>query len=219
MISDYEHPYLTVDCVLLRFNNKCLEVLLIRQKETGKVALPGGFMDIDKCLDETVIHKVKEKTNVDGFYMEQLKTFDALDRDKRDRIVTVAYLALTDNSNKHELKQNVKWCPIHNQKINWNDEQINFEEMAFDHGLILKEALQRLKNKIWYSDLLGYLLPEQFILRDIQSLCEHIEGKTLLNFRRNISEKIRQTGKIATSKITGGRPAVYLEWIFSKERK
>lgn len=215
MISQHEHPYLTVDCVLLRFNGKNLDVLLMRQDKTNKIILPGGFMDIDKLLEETVIQKVKEKTNVGGFYMEQLKTFDALNRDERGRIVTVAYLALTDNSKNYELKGSAKWCPILNNNIIWDGIQINFEKMAFDHGLILAEALLRLKNKIWYSDLLGYLLPSKFLLRDIQSLCEHIESKTLLNFRRRIYTRIRATGEMADSNVTGGRPAAWYEWIFT----
>lgn len=48
-----------------------------------KWALPGGFVDIKKRLEEGANRKLKEKTGIDNVYTEQLYTFGDVDRDRK----------------------------------------------------------------------------------------------------------------------------------------
>jgi len=201
MLSDYQHPYVTVDGVVLRFQNARLEVLLVT-RDDGKIALPGGFLDIDKTLDEALEQKVFQKTGIKGFYMEQLKTYDALDRDPRGRILSVAYLAfLNKQTDDSELPDDVRWCPIIGNGSAW--------ELAFDHEQILADGLQRLKNKFFYSDLPGYLLQAEFTALEGKELWGCLSGHSTFNVHRFFNPRTIETGKTAETK---GRPAALLRW-------
>ena len=222
MISEYKHPYVTVDAVILRFAREGLEVLLLKRDDNNKVALPGGFMDIDKTLEETLTAKVSQKTNLSRFYFEQLKTFDSINRDERERIVSIAYLCLVNKLDGSKLPNNVRWCPVHANllskdvpKIMWLKTEVPFHELAFDHGEILTEALRRLKNKIWYSDLAGYLLPKEFTTTQVKALWGCVEGRPVQNPSRIVDSRTVPTGEMIS---TGGRPAIALNWNWKRNK-
>lgn len=212
-IKSYDHPYLTVDGVILRYFQKHLEVLLLhRQGEYPGWALPGGFVNIDQIAEDTLRRKVKEKTDFEIGHAEQLKTYDALDRDPRGRIISMAYLCLTHNEDESGL-----WFQIDSKekKLTNGEASISFSDLCFDHGEILEDALIRLKGKLWWSDLPKYLLPERFVLRDIDGLFQTIEGKETNMLKRQLGKRIREVG---TSN-TRGRPAKAYMWVMEKDRE
>ena len=99
MSHAYEYPRaaLTVDCVVFGLDETDLKVLLIQRKLSPFQhgwALPGGFVRIDETLDEAARRELEEEAGVKDVYLEQLYSFSALDRDPRERVVTVAYYAL-----------------------------------------------------------------------------------------------------------------------------
>ena len=51
------------------------------------------------------------------------------------------------------------------------------EKLAFDHTKILVGCTERLKNKVLYTSLPIYLLPESFTLGELQKVYEIILGK------------------------------------------
>ena len=96
---EYEYPRaaLTVDCVVFGLDETDLKVLLIQRKLTPfqhSWALPGGFVRVDETLDVAARRELEEEAGVTDVYLEQLYTFGTIDRDPRERIVTVAYYAL-----------------------------------------------------------------------------------------------------------------------------
>jgi len=68
-------------------------------------------------------------------------------------------------------------------------------ELAFDHARMISYAVDRLRNKIEYTDLAFNLMPEYFTLTQLQQVYETILGCELLkaNFRRKIGEKVIET--------------------------
>ena len=80
-------------------SKKSLSILLVkRNKEPfkNKWCLPGGFI-LDEETSFTGAKRIlKKETNLENFYLEQLRTFDSIDRDPRGRVVTTAYMALVD---------------------------------------------------------------------------------------------------------------------------
>lgn len=106
--GDYERPSNTVDMLLFTIDDKQVEdirkdeekeikVLLIRRRnhpDIHKWALPGGFVDMQENLDAAVYRELAEETNVRDVYMEQLYTFGDVGRDKRTRVISIAYMAL-----------------------------------------------------------------------------------------------------------------------------
>lgn len=91
------------------------------------------------------------------------------------------------------------------------------DDLAFDHGQIVRDARQRLTNKLWYSSLPKYLLPDTFKLSEIQSLYEMLEESCYFtNFRRNMGDRITEVG-IVEPGLTPGRRAKLYRWNDNKQ--
>ena len=95
MSHTYQYPRaaLTVDCVVFGFDEGELKVLLIQralEPFKGRWALPGGFVRVDETLDEAARRELAEEAGLKDVFLEQLYTFGAVDRDPRERVVSVA---------------------------------------------------------------------------------------------------------------------------------
>src|SRR6516225_2943129 len=140
----YARAALTVDCVVFGFDEGELKVLLIErglEPFKGRWALPGGFVRVDETLDEAARRELVEETGLKNVFLEQLYTFGAVERDPRERVVSIAYYALVKLSN-HRAKAatdaaNAEWFSIS-----------NVPKLAFDHADILGTALTRLQGKV-----------------------------------------------------------------------
>ena len=95
MPHTYQYPRaaLTVDCVVFGLDESELKLLLIQralEPFKGKWALPGGFVRVDETLDEAARRELVEEAGLKNVFLEQLYTFGGVDRDPRERIVSVA---------------------------------------------------------------------------------------------------------------------------------
>jgi 8-oxo-dGTP diphosphatase len=180
----YARPALTVDCVVFGLDETDLKVLLIRrdlEPFRGRWALPGGFVHVDETLDDAARRELSEEAGVRAVFLEQLYSFGALDRDPRERVVSVAYYALT-RLGGHELRADTDASDV-----GW----FSVEEvpaLAFDHQQILEVALDRLRGKLTYQPIGFELLPPKFTLSQLQRLYEIILETSLdkRNFRKKI---------------------------------
>jgi 8-oxo-dGTP diphosphatase len=182
----YEYPRaaLTVDCVVFGFDEGELKVLLIQrglQPFKGKWALPGGFVRVDEALNEAARRELEEEAGLKRVFLEQLYTFGAINRDPRERVVSVAYYALVKLA-AHETKAatdaaDARWFALS-----------EIPDLAFDHTEILKGALTRLKSKVRYEPIGFELLPTKFTLSQLQHLYEAVLGTPLdkRNFRKKV---------------------------------
>jgi 8-oxo-dGTP diphosphatase len=186
MSYTYEWPRaaLAVDCVVFGLDEKDLKVLLIQRKLTPfqhAWALPGGFVRMDETLDEAARRELEEEAGVKDVYLEQLYTYGAMNRDPRERVVTVAYYALAKLGD-HRIRaatdaMGVGWFGLD-----------DLPKLAFDHSTILAEAHQRLRAKVRYAPIGFELLPPRFSLTQLQRLYEIILGTELdkRNFRKKL---------------------------------
>ena len=67
------------------------------------------------------------------------------------------------------------------------------EELAFDHYNILDIGIDRLRNKIEYTQVAFNLLPRLFTVKELQYVYEGIMGREILNFRRKMGDMIIET--------------------------
>ncbi|MEL6340334.1 MAG: NUDIX domain-containing protein [Myxococcota bacterium] len=183
---DYPRPALSVDCIVfgLDLEERDLKVLLIQrglEPFKGKWALPGGFVQVDETIDDAAMRELREETGIGRVYLEQLYTFGALERDPRERVVSVAYYALVKLS-EHDLHaasdaSNAGWFGIH-----------DIPKLAFDHESILEMAVERLRGKVTYQPIGFELLPQKFTLTQLQTLYEIVLERELdkRNFRKRI---------------------------------
>lgn len=91
-------------------------------------------------------------------------------------------------------------------------EIVEQDGLAFDHGKIIEYALERLRNKIMYTDIVFNLMPEHFTLTELQKVYEVILGKELLAaaFRRKVADMVRETNEF--TKDAGHRPSKLYEY-------
>lgn len=182
----YTHPRpaLTVDCVVFGFDEADLKVLLIRRgipPFEGKWAFPGGFVHVDETLEDAARRELTEETGLTKLFLEQLYTFGAVDRDPRERVVSVAYYALV------KLMDHRVRAATDAREADWVEVK-NLPGLAFDHERIFKVALERLKGKVRYEPIGFELLPPKFTLSQLQHLYEVILERELdkRNFRKKI---------------------------------
>jgi 8-oxo-dGTP diphosphatase len=176
-------PALAVDIAVFALGTENLQAMLIERDLAPlgvQWSLPGGFMRIDETLEEAAHRELAEETGLTDIFLEQLYTFGAVNRDPRERIVTVAYFALVNVHTSSEAS-NAEWFPI-------ND----LPQLAFDHETILMTALARLRGKVRYQPIGFKLLPEKFTLRQLQQLYEVIFDREL--DKRNFRKKVHNMG-------------------------
>ncbi len=191
---EYPHPAVTTDVVIFTVRDKQLKLLLIMrggEPYKGKWALPGGFVQLDEDLESGARRELAEETGVSGVYLEQLYTYGAVDRDPRERVITVAYYALIPSD------QIVLQAATDAEAVGWfsMDES---PELAFDHQNIVDMAHQRLISKLDYSTIAFQFMPEEFTLGELQDVYEIIlrEEMDRRNFRKWMLalDQIKETG-------------------------
>jgi len=84
---------------------------------------------------------------------------------------------------------------------------IDSEGIAFDHGKFIEYAIERLRNKIEYTNIAFNLMPEFFTLTELQKVYEVILDRELLAaaFRRKIADMVVETNEF--TKDAGHRPS------------
>ena len=214
-----------------------------------KWCLPGGFVKIDENLEDAPIRILASETNLHDIYLEQLYTYGDVNRDPRMRIISTTYMSLIDkNKLKYNLNNEASWFNITILEDNNivdiildnNNEQIKFKikktlkekttdrykfeilennKLAFDHPLVILAGIERLKNKLEYTDIVFNMMPEYFTLGELQMVYEIILGKKLLDpaFRRIIANKVEKTNKVKTG--GGHRPSALFRYKKNEKNK
>lgn len=185
---EYPRPALAVDCVVFGLDDEDLKVLLIQrdlEPFRGRWALPGGFLHVDETVAEAACRELEEEAGISNVFLEQLYTFGALDRDPRERVVSVAHYALV-NLSDHRVRaatdaRNAAWFGLE-----------DIPSLGFDHDEILAVAHERLRGKIRYQPIGFELLPRKFTLTQLQRLYEKILDRSL--DKRNFRRKVLGTG-------------------------
>jgi 8-oxo-dGTP diphosphatase len=195
---------ITVDIVVFTVQDGILKVLLIERgipPFAGQYALPGGFLLDGETLEQAAFRELREETGTADLYLEQLYTFGDPQRDPRGRVVTVAYYALVPTDRSPLVAGTdaaaAAWFAVG-----------DLPALAFDHAEIVEYAVERLRNKLEYTNVGFQLLPVKFTLTALQNLHEAILARKL--DKRNFRRKILSLGLVKPLKemqATGRKPA------------
>ncbi len=182
---DYFNIAISVDCVILGYDNKELKVLLIKsdlEEYDGLYSLLGDLIKPDEDLDSAPYRVLKERTGMDDVYLEQVQTFGSIGRHPSGRVITTAYYSLIDVRH-HKMR-------VDNNELHWHSVN-EIRKLAFDHKKILESCLQRLREQVMEHPVVFNLLSEKFSLRELQELYEAILDTELdrRNFRKKIAIK------------------------------
>jgi ADP-ribose pyrophosphatase YjhB (NUDIX family) len=243
-VSKYKQLSLSADILLFsvseetnynyrKNSEKKMSILLIKRHNypyKDMWCLPGGFLNPEtETLDDCTKRILKTETNLSNIYLEQLYTYDGIDRDPRCRVVSTSYMALVDKNRLTEkVNENASWFDITMYNDDGNlvtvvldngTDTIKFsikkilrelttdrytfkidenKDVAFDHPLVIVSGMERLRNKVGYTDIVFNMMPKLFTLGELQKVYEAILGRTLLMpaFRRIIADKVEKTEKI-----------------------
>ncbi|MDE6378676.1 MAG: NUDIX domain-containing protein, partial [Duncaniella sp.] len=196
--------HISVDCVVLGFDGSGLRVLLVKRvgehrgEEYNDLKLPGSLIYQDEDLDEAALRVLHELTGVKDVALQQFKAFGSKDRTRNlrdviwleraqqahvERIVTVGYLAvvkLDAAMMKVVNRENALWQPVD-----------SLGTLAFDHNIIVAEALKALRREVDANKATVFdLLPRKFTALQLRQLTEIIYGKPIdvRNFHKKIAQ-------------------------------
>ncbi len=256
--SKYEKLSMTSDVLLVSISSKNstnyrkneekrMSILLVKREDypyKGKWCLPGGFLDPKReTLEECALRVLKKETNLSSdIFLEQLYTFDSLDRDPRLRVVSTSFVALVDKERLKEKVNKAVWFDItsleeENDIVTFHlsngEEELSFKVkkskkqktsnvyeyqivgekvLAFDHECVVLSGIERIRNKVNYTDIVFHMMPEVFTLKELQNVYEILLNKKLLDpaFRRIIKNKVEKTNQMKTGE--GHRPSLMFRY-------
>ena len=198
---DYPHPAVTVDIAVFTVSGGRLATVLVRRAawpHAGKWAMPGGFVGIDESLKRAAWRELREETGLKAGRLEQLGAFGRPDRDPRERVITVVYIALAAGG---ELTL-AAGSDAADARVFFVDE---LPELAFDHARIFGHAVERLRSRLDTVGIARHLMPERFTLTELQRACEAVSGTAI--DKRNFRKKLKALDLVEpTGEETRGAP-------------
>jgi 8-oxo-dGTP diphosphatase len=146
------------------------QVLLVQRDDAafaGKWSLPGVLVRAEETFADAARRALRTKAGLDAsdWYLDQVGTFGAPDRDTRGRVVSVAHVAL-ERSDELTLVPGgsvlrAEWVPVR---------RLPAESLAFDHADMLRVAINRVQSKLRYSWVAFQLLPEAFTIPELRTV-------------------------------------------------
>lgn len=186
----YAAPTLTVDAVIFQISSGVLEVLLIKRAQDpfkDAWALPGGYNAAGETTRHALHRIVEQKAGVDTendlAYIEQLYTFDTIDRDPRGHAVSVTYMGCGRDIVIRDASSHTAFIAVN-----------ALPELAYDHANIIRYAHERLRSKLTYTNAVSAFLAPRFTLTQLQSAYEIIFGREF--DKRNFRKKFQSLGLI-----------------------
>ena len=131
---------------------------------------------------------------------DQLQVFDALDRDDRGWVLSVAHWAAVTASRLTGVAASVELVPVE-----------GVDDLRYDHAEIVRLAVDELRSRYLVAPDPAQLLDEPFTLLELQRLHEAVAGDRLMRdtFRRRMQPLVRPTGRQARGVV--GKPAQEFE--------
>jgi 8-oxo-dGTP diphosphatase len=179
---------LAVDLAILTVRDNLLQVLVIERGKPpfkGGNALPGGFLRAGEDLETAARRELDEETSLRGdLHLEQLATYGTPDRDPRERVVSVAYLAIAPDlpvPTAGSDAAGARWAPV--DKVAGT--------LAFDHDDILRDAVERARAQLELTTVAAAFCAPQFTIGDLRTVYEVVWNMPL--DPRNFSRKVLHT--------------------------
>ncbi|CKO26388.1 NUDIX hydrolase [Mycobacterium tuberculosis] len=192
-----------------------LNVLLwqrAKEPQRGAWSLPGGRLRNDEDMTSSVRRQLAEKVDLRELaHLEQLAVFSDPHRLPGIRMIASTSRGVVPPPAPPELPADTRWHPVS-----------SLPPMAFDHGPMVTHARTRLIAKMSYTNIGFALAPKEFALSTLRDIYGAALGYQVdaTNLQRVLARRrvITQTGTIAQSGRSGGRPAALYRFTDSQLR-
>jgi ADP-ribose pyrophosphatase YjhB (NUDIX family) len=219
--------------VVVGFDLKELNILLLKWKDYDLWMLPGGFIQLNEDMDQAATRILEDRSGIKLPYLIQFHTFGDVNRREKtklpginqmqgepfkkivdfieQRFISSGYLSLVDMRNcapkPDVLSDTCSWIPVN-----------KLPELMYDHDDIVKKAMEQLRVRINYMPVGISLLPEKFTMKEFQTLYEQILNKSL--DRGNFQKKMLKLGFLDRheKQLSGGAHKAPYLYSFNKLR-
>src|SRR6202163_712066 len=182
----------TVDVVILTMSDSRPHVLLVRRGVApfeGMWAVPGGFKRPTEALDEAAKRELAEETGVDSAsLLTQFGAYGDPGRDPRMNVVTVAYLAVLRDVGAVVAGTDAAAAAL----IPVSEALTPKFELAFDHGRIVRDAVERVRVDLGLTGIATAFVGPTFTVAELRAVYEEVWGARIdgANFRRSILAEV-----------------------------
>jgi ADP-ribose pyrophosphatase YjhB (NUDIX family) len=190
--------------VVLQVREGRLQVLLwqrAREPFLGAWSLPGGFLEPDETLEQSIRRHLAAKVDVRELaHLEQLATLSDPARNPRERELATAYLGLVPADVDPEIPEDTSWHPVS-----------VLPALAFDHRAVVLAGRDRLRAKLSYTNVAFALAPPVVTISELRDLYVAALGHEVsaTNLQRVLLRRgvLEATGERREPGRAGGRPA------------
>src|ERR1043165_5740971 len=161
--STRQRPAHVTLAVVLQVRDGRLQVLLwqrAREPFLGAWSLPGGYLEPEETLEESIRRHLAVKVDVRELaHLEQLETLSDPGRNPLEWELANAYLGLVPAGVDPAVPEDTRWHPL-----------VRLPELAFDHRSIVLPAPDRPPAKLSYTNVGFALAPPEFTLSELREI-------------------------------------------------
>jgi ADP-ribose pyrophosphatase YjhB (NUDIX family) len=181
-----------------------LQVLLwqrAREPFLGSWSLPGGFLEAEETLEQSIRRHLAVKVDVrEVAHLEQLATLSEPERNPRERELATAYLGLVPTGVDPAVPEDTAWHRLS-----------RLPDLAFDHRAVVLAGRNRLRAKLSYTNIAFALSPPAVTISELRDLYVAALGHEVsaTNLQRVLLRRgvLEATGDRREPGRAGGRPA------------
>ncbi|MEK4030446.1 MULTISPECIES: NUDIX hydrolase [Bacillaceae] len=140
--------------------------------EGGKWALPGGFVAPNETALDAAMRELEEETGLNGIYLKHYAVYDKEGRDPRGWMISNAYYAAVPEYLLEGRKAGDDAMDVQLFNV---QEALNLP-LAFDHKLIIKDALEKIQLEMLQTTLAKEFLPAEFTLSELRHIILCVSG-------------------------------------------
>jgi len=143
-LKNLKTPFTVTDVII----EKDKKIILLRRNiepYRGKLTFPAGFVEYGETVEHAAVRETIEETGLKVKLKEILGVYSNPKRDPRLHSSTVVFIAdVVSGKLKKSFEGEPDWYPLN---------KINFSDMGFDHGKILKDYIKWRESKgtFWTS--------------------------------------------------------------------
>ena len=170
--SDFWHPKVATDIVLLTIREKKLNILLVKRKEgkEGLWALPGGYINKGENLETCARRELREEAGIEVPHLEYFKVYSEPERDYRHQTISHAFIAIHP-SGKLRLKADTDVSDVNWFEVN------NVPSLEFDHNQICSDGIKHARALIEDKPRLAFaFLSDNFTFTELRETYETLGG-------------------------------------------